>query len=373
MHRTVPIIVLILVLAPRAGGDERLKPREGVVLLTNGQLIAGTIIAAGDRYDVHLPNGEISLRKSEVAMVCASSQECYQRKRSGIEVGRVQDHLDLAEWCLKQELLAEGETELAAARQADATHPKIRLLEARLKLARQPSNREPVRATPTSTAPMPMDSLAKGLPPGAMEHFTNTVQPLLMNYCSKGGCHSGRGNQAMTLERISPRQSGRLATQRNLQRVLTMIDRDKPAESKLLTAPIREHGTAKAPIFTGREQVQYKQLVEWVYAVANARRPAPSKLEEKTAPLLQNMPGHVLPPKPAEAAGDPAPPVEAGEPHPIPPSSADSAFTREQLKERGLLRAALSDAPKGRVEAAPQFVPKDPFDPEIFNRRFFDE
>jgi hypothetical protein len=54
----------------------------------------------------------------------------------------------------------------------------------------------------------------------------------------------------------------------------------------------------------------------------------------------------------------------------IPASSADQAYTREQLRDMGLLQQATSRV-KYSKDAPPPFVPKDPFDPEIFNRRFF--
>jgi hypothetical protein len=85
----------------------------------------------------------------------------------------------------------------------------------------------------------------------------------------------------------SKRNTGRKSTQRNMASVLTMIDRDHPAESRLLAVPIRPHGGGEA-IFTDRQQAQYKQLVEWVYQVSGSSRPAdPPTLDERTSPLPQ--------------------------------------------------------------------------------------
>jgi hypothetical protein len=364
-----------------ARGDEAsLEPRAGVVLLHNGELIAGKIIPAGDRYDVHLETGEIHLRRSEVAMVCRDADECYRHKRSGIEVGRVQDHLELAEWCLRHRLLAAAEIELKAARAADAAHPRIKLLEARLALSREPAPQEPAKAIAKTAHETPA-AADMTLPAGAMEGFANTIQPILLNYCAKGGCHAGHRGAPMQLERLHPRQAGRLATQRNVQKVLLLVDRQQPMASRLLVAPIRPHGSAKGPVFTSRQQSQYRQLTEWVQLVAGvskAQQPLP--LEDRTAPLLQNVPGadgRTAEAPSAAGAGSrppemlPAGLVEAGESSRIPASSADQAFTREELQARGLLQQALCDQVPGRPAAPAAFVPKDPFDPEIFNRRFF--
>ena len=366
------------------GEELTLKPREGVVLLNNGELIAGSIIAAGDRYDVHLPSGEISIKRSNVALVCRDAQECYQHKRAGIEPGRAQDHLELAEWCVKNKLLEAAETELTAARVADPAHPRIRLIESRLSLAKQPLSNEPGAAAAKKTSSQDsLDDMARNLPGGAMENFTNTIQPMLLNYCAKGGCHAGRAQGGLQLERIHPRLSGRSTTQRNLRRVLVLIERDNPPQSKLLLAPIRSHGPAAAPIFTDREQSQYKQLVQWVYAVAGAQPPkAAPTLAERTAPLLQAVPGASGPkasefqepaepqPLPDEKSLPLRPPSRKTDGSQIPPSSAEKAFTREQVRALGLDDRAVSQVQRG-PDTTGDFVPKDPFDPEIFNRRFF--
>ncbi|MEX0676740.1 MAG: hypothetical protein WD063_06665 [Pirellulales bacterium] len=377
------LLALCACAAISAGAGDELSPgpREGVVLLNNGELLAGTIIAAGDRYDVHLETGEISVKRSDVAMVCRDATECYLHRRAGIELGRAQDHLELAEWCIKNALLESAEKELAAARAADAAHPKIRLVESRLALARQPRTSVPAASSEKAAAQVTADGMARDLPAAAVEVFTNTIQPMLLNYCAKSGCHSARGGGGLKLERIHPKRSGRFTTQRNLERVLALVDRQNPSESKLLLAPIRPHGTSKAPVFTDREQSQYKQLALWVFAVAGAgKTAAPPTLAERTAPLLQTVPGARGPqaaepaePQPMGGEGSEAgelPPPERRDGSRIPASSAEQGFTRDELRARGLLPQAWSKVQYG-ADTAPDFVPKDPFDPEIFNRRFF--
>ena len=48
-------------------------------------------------------------------------------------------------------------------------------------------------------------------------------------------------------------ERSRRATQRNLYSVLSIVDRERPGESLLLTVPTRPHGTVKSAIFTTRE------------------------------------------------------------------------------------------------------------------------
>ena len=368
--------------AAAASGDElSLVPRAGVVLLNNGELIAGEIIAAGDRYDVHLKTGQISLKRSDVAMVCRDAQECYRHKRDGMELGRARDHLELAEWCIKNALLDAAEKELAAARAVDAAHPKIRLVESRLALARHPLNSKPAASPEKSAAKEMPEGIVRDLPAGSMATFTNTIQPLLLNYCAGSGCHTSRGPGSLKLERIHPKLSGRFTTQRNLQRVLKLVDRENPPQSKLLQTPIRPHGNAKSPIFTRREQSQYQQLVLWVLTVAGGgKKAAEPTLAQRTAPLLQTVPRASGPQATEPAQRQPSGregSLESQLPAPrqpdgsqIPASSAEGAFTRDELRAMGLWPQTPSKVQYG-ADVTPDFVPRDPFDPEIFNRRFF--
>ena len=281
-----------------AGTDDlSLAPRPGVLLLKNGELIAGTITAAGDRYDIQLPDAEISIRRAEVAASCHSLDECYAVKSGAIDETRVQDHLELAEWCLKNGLLEAAEKELTVARTLDARHPKITLVERRLALAReQPKEAEPavLKAGPGEQ----LDAMVRGLPDGCRAKFHQYGSAADAQPLRKGGCHGTRTAGSLRLERIAPnRLAGRSSTQRNLLAVLAMIDREKPEASKLLAAPIRPHGSLKSPVFSDRDQIQYKQLVEWVYLVAAAREAATRPtLEERSAPLLQNIKGRQQPP-----------------------------------------------------------------------------
>jgi len=376
-----------------AADEVHLAPQPGVLLLNHGELIEGTITDAGDRYDVDLTDGQIYIKRSDVAKVCRNAHECYLHKRAGIEVGRAQDHLDLAEWCLRNALVDDAEKELADGRAADPRHPKIRLLEPRLGLAKQaPGDPETASIAEKTVSLEQLDGIVRNLPAGSMENFTNAIQPMLLNYCARSGCHGPRSTNALRLERIgSNRLSGRHPTQRNLQAALALVDRDKPQDSKLLQAPIRPHGTMKLPVFTDREQSQYKQLVQWVYALAARDSSARPTLDERAAPLLQTIPRRGQ--APAIGPAD-APPLDAAQPDaaPAPAQGAtqhDSQDRAESLRDAaGLIGSDRAGASggfrvtrvRGQVvlrplarpgEAAKEFTPKDPFDPEIFNRRFF--
>ena len=143
-----------LVLARAEDTSLKVSPQPGVVLLRNGQVLSGKVTEAGDEYYVTLPSGEIRLQASQVELVCRDLREGYQRKRSRIDPAKVQDHLDLAMWCLWQKLFDEAAGEIAEARKINQRHPRIVLVERQLKLRRSSRSTAIIKWTPVA-APRP--------------------------------------------------------------------------------------------------------------------------------------------------------------------------------------------------------------------------
>lgn len=344
----------------------QIAPIEGVVLLRNGQVLAGKVARAGDYYYVSMPRSEIRLKAGDVEKVAKRPEELYEFKRTKLRLGELRDHLDLAEWCVEQKLLEQAAEQLALARSLDPRHPRIALVERRLELARQPVAERPVpRPAPLEAGPTneELDRLVRGMPSRAIEGFTSSIQPLLVNNCTTSGCHGPRSQGRFKLFRLSLGQPvNRRSTQRNLYAVWQVIDADRPAESPLLTLPVKAHGKLRGPIFSGREAAQYRQLVAWVYEVSRQRKPPePDEGEEADAAETSTAAR-----SPQKKKGK-----EAAKPAGRKPAS-DIALTSavEELEV-----AAENDAPpesksdeSDDESAEAEYVPVDSFDPEIFNR-----
>jgi len=336
-------VAAILALFPAsatAAEPSHLRPVPSVLLLQNGQVIEGNISRAGDTYFVGLPNGEIRIKAGSVELWCRSLEEGYQRKRAAIQRGNVHDHLDLAQWCIHHGLDSHAKGELDDAIAADPTHPMIGLLQRRLQAAVRPPKDPAELAEPAADPPVSpedLDRLIRGMPDGSVEAFTQSIQPLLMNNCTAAGCHGPDTPNEFRLLRFPPGEPpSRRLTQRNLHATLQWIDREEPAASPLLSAATRPHGTATTPVFTHRQLVQYQQLVQWVEQLAERPRPAiPATVDLRSRP-------------PASPYDETEPVVDSAESNPPTP-------------------------PLGPEQGPPasQFAPIDPFDPEIFNRRFF--
>ena len=86
---------------------------EQLVVLRNGEVLRGQVSHQGDRYQVTLANGELRVRAADVELICADLNDAYRVKRSRIAPDRVDDHLDLAEWCLRQGLPGNAARELS--------------------------------------------------------------------------------------------------------------------------------------------------------------------------------------------------------------------------------------------------------------------
>jgi hypothetical protein len=302
--------------------------------------------------------------------------------------------LQLALWCLKYGLQGEAQSELDAARSVEPLHPKIALVERRLKLAASPAEpRLPRTSSPAASQPRPtddaktaadrepakpasparlradeLDRFVRTLPEGVVGQFTNRVQPVLVNHCALAGCHGPGSQSSYVLDRVSDRRTAnRRSTQRNLYATLQQVDVERPAESKLLTAPLRAHGTAKGPIFSGRQSAQYEQLVWWAQRASGHLPPVVGKKKPafgngpQPGPIAASQREAERPRRAKAERDDELPDDDSPRVVPATASERESSFTDSPFDGRP---REQEDSPEQRA-----FTPRDPFDPEIFNRR----
>jgi hypothetical protein len=270
-----------------------------------------------------------------------------------------------------------------------------------------------------------LDRMVRGLPHKAVENFTQSVQPILMNNCTSAACHGPQSTTGLRLQRIPTGQSvGRRLTQRNLYAVMQYIDGSNPLGSRFLTAPIAPHGTAKTSVFTPQQVMQYKRLVDWVTLIYPAAIPDTPEINlDKELGLAQSIfqseqsasvPGKLSAdakkgrPLPSvvrlEATQadfeDPASDViTSGAIAGLPASGGTAGLSggatldksikaskisdlehekpkiivadpRQNLAARLKANAELQQAKVKRSASPQDFAPKDSFDPEIFNRRY---
>lgn len=350
----------------------QIAPQQGLLLLRSGGVLQGKIARSGDHFYVALKDGEIRVKAADVELFAHDLDEAYRLKHAAL-VGDAAGHLELAGWCLNNNLLGYAAREILSAREANPKHPEIPLLERRLQLAVQPVHWPKFGGLPAvHNAPEELDALVSRLPGGTIETYTSTIQPLLVNRCATGGCHGPGSTNRFHLERpAAGRLPTRRVTQRNLQATVRMINLADPAASPLLTQPSGAHGTAREAIFTMHDEHAYEQLARWVEAVTRREQPPqPASVDQTSAPLLQTIAPrgagrqrapHVTPAGMATNAG-PAAAAEA------PPSDSQQDDTQQGIAEPAKTTDDKSDDAKdGQRERKRS---DDPFDPEIFNRRY---
>jgi hypothetical protein len=355
-------------LAPTAA-----EPYRGVLVLREGGVLTGAISRSGDRYLVQGEKSELNVPAANVVVICHTLEEAYEHRRQALPRPTADAHLALAEWCLQCGLCPQAEQELLAARQLEPHHRKLPLLERRLTVLSQPPQTRPAAAidtvmTPSSSSP-PHDSqsLADELPAKVVERFTRKVQPLLVNNCTTTGCHRSGGTQSFQLDRaLLHGMANRRSTRQNLAAVMALVNRERPAESKLLTIPRQNHGGMNRPIFGPRQNQQFQQLADWVAMLATPT-PAP-------AAAAATRPREPVEPAAYEAEGG-----SRGDPFDPAQAEGRGSAKSEAFVPPAEFGAADGEAiaPLPRLGSQPlrhgarlkPWQPKDPFDPEIFNRQ----
>jgi hypothetical protein len=336
--------------------DEAADAAPKTIVLEDGGVLNGNVSLVGDHYVVTTLGSEIRIAPANVLFICDSLEEAYELRREKIARPDAASHLALADWCLRYNLVSQATRALADARRLDPLHPRVGLLERRLAAATTPRPQSAPRATSAAViqAP-PVSETARAnaapidaLPDGAVERFTRKVQPILVNNCTVSGCHQPGGLQQFQLDRSLLHGLGnRRTTMRNLAATLAIVDREQPQLSPLLTVPRETHGGMDRPIIGPRQQPAFEHLVDWVALVTNTEDDREEAAKPDSAPKLASYDEHAM-----------ATVTETNSPTPT--NLGPSTVVRENAPEQPL--------PIRYGAQLRAWQPKDPFDPEIFNR-----
>jgi hypothetical protein len=350
--------VVLAILAARAAVPQEPPPPaggQGVLLLQNGRVLEGRIEQLGEWYRLSQADGEIRIRASEVQLVCRDLEDAYQRQRAMLPPHDAVAHVHLAQWCQRQGLLRAATEELDAAGQIDPSHPLVEGLRRRLQMLQEPPPAPTAPAKPAAAGPSndELDRMVRGMPPGTVETFVQSTQPILLNHCMTSGCHGSHSTDRLQWIRAPLNQPpSRRVTQRNLYATLRWIDWEEPGRSRLLTAAGGPHGPLKAPVFADRQFGQYRRLAEWVYHVAQKPLPTDMPAGHTAGPATLGPAGLGLAAGSEAQPGDPPKTVRgsrspraadrtAGRPQP--PQGLD-AFDAEAV-DRQVIPAAAQSAP----------------------------
>ena len=249
-----------------------------MLLLISGRIVEGQISQTDGGYVIDKPTGSMLVPFVHVRLEATDRRDAYRKLRKTLPEQTATRHIELAGWCLNQNLLDEARIELRDALLLEPNRSEARSMLRRLEESAHPD--KPIHLTPLKMAlktpdgfePREVQSLA-GLSRGSAQQFVSRVQPILMNQCATAGCHGPAARNEFRLTRVGAgRGSHRVFVERNLAVVLRYVDADNPKQSPLLVVPQGSHGRGSRAIFSGPGgSDQMATLAQWVRQVAKER------------------------------------------------------------------------------------------------------
>lgn len=319
-----------------------------VVLLTDGRLFRGAVTEVDGGYRIESKGQFFVVPFTEVRLTAETVHQAYEKLRDGRKEPTVDDHLQLAEFCWKNNLPGEAHAEVVSALRLDPQRSEARALFQKIEAQLAPGN----AATPAAVlaARSPFDAAdavtRSGLTRTTVEEYVTRVQPLLMNKCGNVSCHGQGSTQALKLVNTRPGAANhRAATDANLEMLQGQIDFRNPAVSPLLVRPADGAGPHKNVLAAAADKDRWKVVENVVGLIAKEKGPA-------AGPAPRQGLAATAPPMLQPAVANPASPV-APAVH-LSPAAADAL---EKQSTQSLLEQI-------RLDMRP-----DAFDPEIFNRR----
>lgn len=391
-HTVTPFLAIlvglsIVVSAWRCVASDDHEPSERVILMQSGRVLTGVATRNAGGWLVEQANGRIQVPIEQVTLVANSMVDAYRKQRDAIVEPTPATHMALAQWCISYRLHNEARDELKKCLKLDADHSAARKLLHRLDETLDPVEMKKPAAIDKNTLRtadgfmIPDAESLGGLSSDAAITFTQRIQPLLVNKCGNTSCHGttkpGERDAGFHLTPVRPGNTAhRLYTERNLAEVMRYIDRNDPGQSPLLTLPQGTHA-GTAGVFNGTTgHAQIKMLRSWIKTVADEKRAQDEEFAVR--------PSIVAKARQAVAevqAANPDWPEENPEkiPRKLPVNTAATPLKggsefKPETPDRKVQQASDQRPEAGNIQSkvSPRDVERtaDPFDPEVFNRRF---
>ena len=262
--------------------------RPAVLELMDHRVLMGEVRDQGDSFLMKRRAGTLRIPKNSVYRVCVSLDELYALKRDEIEKRDPDEHVRLAQWCRRYELLDQAKLELAAALKLEPDHRQARIMYDSMVHLSKPRRRTKPRARRDSPTTQSQSALRLTKyrqwvalqSRGTLERFAGRVQMILVNHCGAAACHGSRRKGPLRLYRPSsgvPRSRG--TTQKNLRAVFRCIRIEMPEASPLLVKPLLPQGGdppthAGGRVFVSTEDKPYQIMKKWVLSIQSSSKPS---------------------------------------------------------------------------------------------------
>jgi hypothetical protein len=336
---------------------------ERFLLLTNGQLIKGSVSQQGSEYIVGQRVGVMRFPEKRVEGVFNSVRAAYRYRVEQLPDRDYHERMKLVHWCLKMNLNAEAKEQLTEIARHNPNHREANAMLLSIEQAgtraalrqRDPEVRQTQAEGMNDPRPGALDSAVirrasrelgiSNLPvifdlpvPLAIkraEEFARYINPLLQANCAK--CHNGEYEGSFQLVSTKSRADRTPeALRANLDATLRLVDPKNPSHSELLSSTLRAHGRGPhpRPIFPGSNDPAYQIVAAWVHNLcppATAPDANRSGREETSADraeafavdrdrIAQGSPNAIMPAVPGQAGRAANAAGMAAEPRIPPPS-----------------------------------------------------
>lgn len=329
-----------------------------ILLLTSERIMEGDVERIGERYRIRRGTSEVWIPADKAICICADAKEAFAQMKSRANLGDADERYRLAKWCMTNNLREQALDEAHYALELRPEHAQTKNLIGILERSALPKSAAPTPAPAAKAPARPNVPVALvDVNAETLSLFTQKIQPILMNTCAN--CHTdGRGGQ-FQLYRAGD-GGHRAATQRNLAAVLTQMNMQKPALSPLLIKATSAHGnTQNAPI-QSQQGIPYRTLCEWIDRTLATN---PHLRERANSSAIAS-----LPEIPSTFKTLPTDPLAAVVSRPVARTEVAAAKSKAPQAPEMPLESS-SEATATRPAPTESAAPRDPFDPDIFNRQ----
>ena len=346
---------------------------QACVLLTNGNVLFGNARQLGEFVIVTTAaGGEVRLQRVNVSCWADSIRSLYQYRVDQRGKPTLRDHLRDAWWCVRYDLYDLAARELIAAKRIDPDNREANALETRLRslVNLQPADESGVRPTDSnSMKPNVITGESGAISPAVFEEedsqnfevdplvirrFASHIQPMLLSRCGvppEALRPVERGLPGDGIDR--PVSVLVCSITHTIFMVIPYIDENNPEESLLLSKATTPHGGGAAPL-NQRNTKAMQSLGQWVRMIASSLRNVKQNPNEPSVGLRSTH-------------GDP------GDGNVSDVTTLEKALLQNESQSASepVVQSAKASFDQG-ARSTPQRLPpvSNPFDPDLFNRRF---
>ncbi len=343
------------------------RSKTSLLLMRTGRMVSGEISESAGGYLVKNPTGSMVVPFDSVLFEAKDLHEIYLKQRAAMKYPTANSHLDLARWCITNELYEEAKSELRDAIRLEPKRSEPQLMLRRLmgvSAENQPTVQEKIQETLIKKQLESSDEATSltGISREQSALFVRKIQPIMLNKCGNANCHGNAAKSEFRLTQVTRRYGNhRFYAEKNLAEVLQWIDLEDPLRSQLLVKSDQEHPQQGIVVYTGYAGRKQQQVIQkWVADVVADRIEQDQMRADRLTKRAQRRSGQARENLLIQAAGT-APTNEI--------QQADMKLEPAGLKGdisliTGFEPKKLSDQ---EINELVQEKPADPFDPELFN------